>query len=146
MTDRPKTSSRFADPSLLLAIPATAALLRGHLSARHAKGMLHRYTTEYAVEYYVIVAMFMWGMIDVLLKLAAFPKELWALRQDWIPPRTGRVPIIQAAELLEQVQSRTFPIDPFPNRTTPDPCLDLCRREPVRRRTSGSPEVLGGTG
>jgi biopolymer transport protein ExbB/TolQ len=50
--------------------------------------------------------MFMWGMIDVLLKLAGFPKESWALRRDWIPPRTGRVPISQAAEMLERIQSQ----------------------------------------
>jgi len=44
--------------------------------------LLHRYTTEHPVEY-VIVALFIWGLVDIGLKLMAFPKERWATRHDW---------------------------------------------------------------
>lgn len=68
--------------------------------------LIHLYTTEHVVEY-VIVALFMWGMADVLLKVAALPREFIALREEWLPARVGREPASNAAALLEQVQSRS---------------------------------------
>ncbi len=63
--------------------------------------MLYRYTTEHAVEY-VIVALFCWGLVDVLLKVAAFPKESLALRHEWLPQRHGREPAANAQALLTE--------------------------------------------
>ncbi|MBC7815718.1 MAG: MotA/TolQ/ExbB proton channel family protein, partial [Planctomycetaceae bacterium] len=62
-------------------------------------------TTEHAVEY-VIVALFCWGLMDVLMKVVAFPKESLALRQDWLPQRHGREPVENAQILLERVRSQ----------------------------------------
>jgi biopolymer transport protein ExbB/TolQ len=50
----------------------------------------------------------MWGMADVLLKVAAFPREFLALREEWLPARVGREPAANASALLEQVQSRSY--------------------------------------
>lgn len=92
----------WSDPSLLLAVPATVLyyMALSHPSLRDS--LLARYTTEHAVEY-VIVAMFLWGAIDILFKLCSFPRELWALRQEWLPEREGRVPVAEAQTLLQLV-------------------------------------------
>jgi biopolymer transport protein ExbB/TolQ len=68
--------------------------------------ILHRYTTEHVVEH-VIVALFIWGIIDLVKNFLAFPRELWALRQDWLPPRQGRESAAGAATLLNQVRARS---------------------------------------
>jgi len=67
--------------------------------------LLHRYTSEHPVEY-VIVALFIWGVVDILFKVSAFPPEMLALRKQWIPPREGRVPISQAAVWLGEIKAR----------------------------------------
>jgi biopolymer transport protein ExbB/TolQ/polyhydroxyalkanoate synthesis regulator phasin len=67
--------------------------------------VLYHYTTEHIVEY-VIVALFIWGIVDVVLKFVSFPKELLALRQEWLPARTAREPIERAKALLEQLAAR----------------------------------------
>jgi biopolymer transport protein ExbB/TolQ len=61
--------------------------------------LLHRYTTEHLVDY-VIVSLFFWGLIDVLAKLLAFPREIMALRADWLPERAGREDAASAPSLL----------------------------------------------
>jgi biopolymer transport protein ExbB/TolQ len=94
-----------ADPSFILAAIATGIFyfviwlpsLRGTL--------LHHYTTEHAVEY-VIVGIFIWGIIDIALKVLSFPREIVAVRQDWLPPRQGREPMAQAHVLLDEVRAR----------------------------------------
>ena len=58
--------------------------------------VLYHYTTEHAVEY-VVVALFFWGLWDVVLKFLSFPRQLAALRQEWLPPRTVREPVENAA-------------------------------------------------
>ncbi len=67
--------------------------------------LLARYTTEAPVDY-VIVAMFIWGVVDLILKTFTFPRELLALRENFLPARSGREPIANAAELLAGVQQR----------------------------------------
>lgn len=67
--------------------------------------LLHRYTTEHPVDY-VIVAMFLWGISDIVLKTFAFPRESLALREKWLPPRNGREPVTQAHELLKAIQAK----------------------------------------
>lgn len=93
------------DPSLLLAIFGTAAfnIVMHQPSMRDT--MLAHYTTEHAVEY-VIVALFIWGISDWLVKLLGFPKEYLALRLDWIPARRGVEPVDHAATLLEDVEGQ----------------------------------------
>lgn len=67
--------------------------------------VLYHYTTEHAVEY-VVVALFFWGLWDVVLKFLSFPRQLAALRQEWLPPRTAREPVENAAALLKSVRER----------------------------------------
>jgi biopolymer transport protein ExbB/TolQ len=67
--------------------------------------ILRHYTTEHPVEF-VIVALFIWGLADIALKLLSFPKELLALRRSWLPPRRGRESTATVAGLLEQVRSQ----------------------------------------
>lgn len=105
MIDRAKLSSYLGDPSLMLAIPATGIYYAIVLQPAMRESVLYRYTGVHAVEY-VIVAMFLWGMIDVFLKSCSFPRELWALRRPWLPQRTGRVPAQQAEVLLDQVRAQ----------------------------------------
>ncbi|MDZ4686026.1 MAG: MotA/TolQ/ExbB proton channel family protein [Planctomycetaceae bacterium] len=105
MTDRAKLSSYLGDPSLLLAIPATGIYYAIVFLPSMKGGVLYRYTTEHAVEY-VIVGMFLWGMIDVFLKLASFPREWLALGRTWLPPRGAREPVTHAQALLAGVQAQ----------------------------------------
>jgi biopolymer transport protein ExbB/TolQ len=67
--------------------------------------LLNRYTTEHTVEY-VIVGFFIWGIVDVVTRALGFPREMLALRQDWLPRRTGREPIAHATELVRQLQKK----------------------------------------
>lgn len=105
MFERAKLSSYLSDPSLLLAVPATGIYYAIMFQPEMQGTLLAKYTTEHMIEY-VIVGMFMWGMVDVVLKLLTFPREFLALRQSWFPPRTGRVPIAAAAELLADVEEK----------------------------------------
>lgn len=93
------------DLSLILGVGATVAFYSVmHQPALHGT-LLHRYTTAHPVDY-VIVTLFMWGIVDILLKLLSFPKESLALREQWLPPKTVREPVSNARELLAQVDSR----------------------------------------
>jgi len=67
--------------------------------------LLHRYTTEHTVEY-VIVAFFIWGLVDAAFRACSFPRELWALKQDYLPPLKGPEPIANAALALAYLQKR----------------------------------------
>ncbi|MBI3839312.1 MAG: MotA/TolQ/ExbB proton channel family protein [Planctomycetia bacterium] len=66
---------------------------------------LYRYTTEHSVEY-VIVAFFIWGLTDAAFRALAFPRELLALRQRWLPPRTAREPVSNAAAIYGHLQKK----------------------------------------
>lgn len=105
MFERSKLSSYLSDPSLLLAVPATGIYYAIVFQPEMHDTLLHRYTTEHTIEY-VIVSMFMWGMCDVILKLLTFPREFLGLRQNWLPPRSGRVPVTEAAELLAEIEQK----------------------------------------
>ncbi len=67
--------------------------------------ILQRYTTEHAVEY-VIIAFFVWGITDVAFRAFGFPREILALRQDYLPKRSGREPVAHAAALRAALQKR----------------------------------------
>ena len=107
MSNKAKKSSL---PSVLDLPLAVAAVLTGAFywfvtqDSMHGT-ILQRYTTEHAVEY-VIVAAFIWGLVDVALRVMTFPRETFALRQQWLPPFKGRVPISQAAALLAEVEKK----------------------------------------
>ncbi|MGC4004982.1 MAG: MotA/TolQ/ExbB proton channel family protein [Pirellulales bacterium] len=105
MSERRKLSSIFGDPSLLLAVPTILGYYALIETPPLRDTLLHHYTTEHTIEY-VIVGLFLWGLVDIVLKTLKFPKELSALRRDVLPPRTGRVPIEHAAELLSDVQAQ----------------------------------------
>ncbi len=66
---------------------------------------LHHYTTEHAVEY-VVVFVFIWGLVDVIMRAITFPYESLATGQEWLPPRTTREPVAKAAELVAILQQR----------------------------------------
>jgi biopolymer transport protein ExbB/TolQ len=105
MSKQRKSIKPHSDPSFILAAIVTAAFYYT-VSLPSMRGtLLHHYTTEHAVEY-VIVAIFIWGIIDILLKLLSFPREIVALRQTWLPSRQGREPMSQAQVLLDDVRSR----------------------------------------
>ncbi len=67
--------------------------------------LLYRYTAEHTIEY-VVVLLFMWGLSDIILKCLAMPRELLALKNEWLPPRRGREPLAAAPALLKLVQDR----------------------------------------
>jgi biopolymer transport protein ExbB/TolQ len=96
---------RSVDPSFILGAIATVAYYWTiHQPSMHDT-LLYRYTTEHAVEY-VIVALFLWGLIDITMKLLAFPRDIIALRENWLPARSGREPVENAVPLLEGVDRR----------------------------------------
>lgn len=96
------------DGSFLLGAVATAVFY----VLMHSPGMkdhwLHRFTTEHLVEY-VVIALSFWGLADVLRKLAGFPREAIALKQDWMPEQQGREPASRAAELRSSMHETLAP-------------------------------------
>ncbi|WP_437184907.1 MotA/TolQ/ExbB proton channel family protein [Planctomicrobium sp. SH668] len=100
---------RALDPSFLGGAAATVAFYAfvWHESMRET--MLHKYTTEHAVEY-VIVALFLWGLADVVLRVFSFPGNFGALKNSWMPKQIGKESVSKAEELLklEQQQSRSY--------------------------------------
>jgi biopolymer transport protein ExbB/TolQ len=96
---------RAFDASFILAMILTAAFYVVMYLPSMRGSILQHYTTEHIVEY-VIVALFIWGIVDIVLKLFAFPLEIMALRQDWLPARQGREPMSNAHALLEQVRTK----------------------------------------
>lgn len=96
---------RSFDPSLPLSLVCTAAFYGVVLQPSMRGSVLYHYTTEHNVEY-AIVAMFIWGLVDMFLKIMDFPREFWSLRQDWLPPRRGPVPVATANLLLDQLGSK----------------------------------------
>src|SRR5580692_3020382 len=102
---RKSLAPHHADPSFILAAIATAVFY-GVVFLPSMRGtLLYHYTTEHAVEY-VIVGVFIWGIIDIALKLLSFPRDILALRQMWLPPRQGREPMAHAQVLLDEVRTR----------------------------------------
>lgn len=93
------------DASFLLGAVCTCIFYAIILSPGMEGSTLHRYTTEHLVEY-VVVALTFWGLMDVLRKLAGFPREVMSLRHQWLPERQGRIPASEAKTLLELVRSQ----------------------------------------
>lgn len=95
---------RALDPTFVIAILATVGFYVMVHQPRMRGTMLYLYTTEHAIEY-VIVALFIWGLVDVVMKLVSFPREMLALRHELLPPRGGREPVENAKLLLERVRA-----------------------------------------
>lgn len=105
MFNRSRWMFRLGDPSLVFAVVSTLTYYAIIFQPALKGGLLFRYTTEHPVEY-VIVFMFFWCMIDILFKLCSFPRDLLAVRHEWIAHRTGREPAANAAGLLKSVESQ----------------------------------------
>jgi hypothetical protein len=95
---------RMMDPSFVLAAVGTVVFYGIVLQPSMHGSVLHRYTTEHVVEY-AIVALFIWGMIDICFKCARFPREFRALRAEWLPPCRSREPITVVESLLQRLRS-----------------------------------------
>ena len=95
---------RVLDVSFLLGAASTIGFYAVMLSPGMKGTLLHRYTTEHIVDY-VIVSLFFWGLMDVLGKLLAFPREMAALRHEWIPGHVGREDASHAQALLEGIDA-----------------------------------------
>jgi biopolymer transport protein ExbB/TolQ len=96
---------RSFDPSFILAAVATGGFYYFVYQPSMQGSILHRYTTEHAVEH-VIVALFIWGIFDIVWKFLSFPREILALKHDWLPPRQGREATASAAQLLHQIAQK----------------------------------------
>jgi len=105
VTKLKQLATRGVDLSLILGAAGTVAFYAVILQPSMHGTLLHRYTTEAPVDY-VIVAMFIWGVIDLLMKTGSFPREMLALRESWLPGRSGREPLARAEELLQTVRQR----------------------------------------
>lgn len=93
------------DPSLLLGVVGTVLYYSVVLQPGMRKSTLAHYTTEHEVEY-VIVALFIWGLIDITIKLLCLPREYMAAHHAWLPARAGREPADHAKSLLRSVRER----------------------------------------
>lgn len=95
---------RVVEPSLILAIVGIAAFNFVVHQPAMRETLVAEYTTHHAVEY-VIVALFIWGLSDLVFKLLGLRKEAAAMRLEWLPPRQGVEPVENAQVLLEEVEA-----------------------------------------
>lgn len=100
--NRNKGGVQFLDPTFMLGVVGTVCFYVVVHQPSMRESVLHRYTAGNIVEY-VIVWLFIWASFDVILKLLWFPREMIALRLEWIPHRQGREPAANASTLLETV-------------------------------------------
>ena len=103
--DTKSTFPRLIDPAFCAGMVLTGAFYAFVLQPSMRDTMLRHYTTEHPVEY-VVVALFCWGLVDLVLKLIGFPKEMLALRLEWIPPCEGREPAANANVYLDEIRAR----------------------------------------
>jgi biopolymer transport protein ExbB/TolQ len=96
---------RVLDLPLAVAAVLTVVFYLGVTHPSMKSTLLYRYTTEHVVEY-VIVGFFIWGLTDAVFRVLTFPREILALRQDWLPRRTGRESVSHAAALGAQMQKK----------------------------------------
>lgn len=96
---------RSIDPTFLLGVTLTAVFYYAILQPGMRGSILYLYTTEHVVEY-VIVALFMWGIADVLWKLIGFPLELLALRQVDLSAGNEEQETVAISSMLERLNSR----------------------------------------
>ncbi len=104
-TNLKQTLLRKLDLSFVLGAAATTIFYGIVLQPSFHDTLLARYATEHPVDY-VIVALFFWGIADIVLKTFSFPRESMALHETWLPPRNGREPVTRAQELLAAIQAR----------------------------------------
>lgn len=89
MSQKRKTGQvRVFDASFMLSILLTAAFYVVMYLPSMCALILQHYTTEHVVEY-VIVWLFAWGIIDIMLKLMAFPREIFASGRNGFPRDRG---------------------------------------------------------
>lgn len=93
------------DPSLLLGVVGTLLFYGVVLQPGMRETTLAHYTTEHEVEF-VIVALFIWGLVDITIKLLSLPREYMAAHHAWLPARVGREPASHAESLLQNVRER----------------------------------------
>lgn len=93
---------RSIDTSLILGGVLTAAFYGVMFQPAFQGTILARYTTKNPVDY-AITFLFLWSIADIALKCLAFPRELVALRQSWLPERTGQEPVENARTILDQI-------------------------------------------
>jgi biopolymer transport protein ExbB/TolQ len=105
LSERKNLWLRALDPSILLGAAGTVMFYAVMHQPFMEHTLLHRFTTEHPVEY-VIVALFIWGLVDIALKLSSFPKEKWALQQEWLATKQGREPVANASAMLEDVLAK----------------------------------------
>ncbi|MEK6260327.1 MAG: MotA/TolQ/ExbB proton channel family protein [Planctomycetota bacterium] len=105
LTKLKPTILRKLDLSFILGAAATTIFYGIVLQPSFHDTLLQRYATEHPVDY-VIVALFLWGIADIVLKTFSFPRESMALRETWLPTRNGREPVAHAQELLTAIQAR----------------------------------------
>lgn len=100
-----KSLLRKLDLSMLAGAASTVAFYMVMSLPGFKDSTLAHYTTEHVVEY-VIVALLLWGLCDIALRLSCFPVEFAALRRPWLPAKHGREPISQAEVLLNELHQR----------------------------------------
>lgn len=96
---------RALDPTFLVAAAATIAFYAFMHSPVMQESFLQRYTTRHIIEY-IVITMFIWGITDIVFKVGAFPREMVALRHEWLPQRFGREPVSHAATILEGIRAQ----------------------------------------
>ncbi len=70
-----------------------------------AGSMIRKYTTEHIVEY-VVVAFFIWGLVDVVFRLCGLPVEVLALRRNPLPERTATEPVSSAEAMYSELRAQ----------------------------------------
>lgn len=90
------------DFPMLLAAVLTVAFYVVMQQPSLKNSFLYRYTCEHLVEY-VVVAFFIWGIVDILFKLCGFPTEMLALREHPLQPRTAKEPVANALAMQEAI-------------------------------------------
>lgn len=94
-----QTSLRVFDLPLLIGVGLAVVYYAILLQPMFADSLLVRYTTKHLVEY-VVVTFFLWGMVDVVFHVAGFPRELAALRAQWLGQSQAREPISHVSSYL----------------------------------------------
>lgn len=106
MSERSQAPSvRIFDLPLLIGAGLTVIYYAIMLQPMFADSLLARYTTQHLVEY-AVVSFFIWGMTDVVFHICSFPRELAALRAEWLPRRKDREPVGRAAVYLQWLEQQ----------------------------------------
>jgi len=95
---------RSIDTSLILGMASTAVFYGVMFQPALQGTILQRYTTKNPVDY-AITFLFFWSLSDIFLKCLAFPREFVALRQSWLPDRSGQEPADNARAMLAEVSA-----------------------------------------